>query len=85
MTKLFHSLYMISPLHPIVIQEFEEEHASELKQETENTKPAVYYSFETGPGRLIAMQRLAHAIGLGHYDQSFFTVVNDEYGPWISL
>lgn len=35
--------------------------------------------------RLIAMQRLAHAIGVGFYDSTFYTVVHEKFGPWVSL
>ena len=45
----------------------------------------IRYSFEVSPGRLVAMQRLAHAVGFGFYDTSCALVVHPVLSTWFGL
>ncbi|KAI9172969.1 hypothetical protein H9P43_007100 [Blastocladiella emersonii ATCC 22665] len=41
--------------------------------------------YQDPPPKMVAMQRLAHAAGLAHFDQACFLSVHAEFGPWIAL
>jgi methylmalonic aciduria homocystinuria type C protein len=44
----------------------------------------IFYAHEMAPGRLVAVQHVAHAAGAAFFHQSVGLCVHPEYGPWHS-
>eukprot|EP00898_Chlorokybus_atmophyticus_P007332 jgi/Chlat1/75/Chrsp1S03032 len=47
--------------------------------------PDIYYSHETAPGRLVAIQRMAHAAGAAFLSDTCHLCIHPTFGPWFSL
>jgi hypothetical protein len=45
----------------------------------------VFYSHETKPGRLVAVQRMAHVAGVAHLDERCHLSIHPKFGPWFAL
>lgn len=45
----------------------------------------VFYAHETKPGRLVAIQRMAHVAGVAHLDERCHLSIHPELGPWLAL
>jgi len=45
----------------------------------------IRWGHETGPGRLVAMQKLAHLSGLAYLDTECHLNIHATYGPWIAF
>lgn len=53
--------------------------------EPEGVQMELRFAYDTAPGRIIALQRLCHEIGFGHYNPSQGLVVHPVLGPWFAL
>ena len=45
----------------------------------------IRHGFDTSPGRLVAMQKLAHAAGLAFLHSGAYLSLHASLGPWLSL
>ena len=45
----------------------------------------VFYAHETRPGRLVAIQRMAHVAGVAHLDERCHLSIHPRLGPWLAL
>jgi methylmalonic aciduria homocystinuria type C protein len=50
-----------------------------------STEPRVFHSNDTTPGKLVAIQRMAHVAGVAHLDEKCHLAIHPVYGPWIAL
>ena len=48
-------------------------------------RPRVFYAHETKPGRLVAIQRMAHVAGVAHLDESCHLSIHPTLGPWLAF
>ncbi|KAL3699933.1 hypothetical protein R1sor_017955 [Riccia sorocarpa] len=48
-------------------------------------KAAVYWDYDTRPGRLVAMQRLACISGVAYLNEEAHLCVHKQFGPWFAL
>ncbi len=55
------------------------------QSQQQQQQPIVRLGYDTRPGRLVALQRLAHAVGLGYYNTESCLVTHPVYGPWFAL
>ena len=44
-----------------------------------------FYAHETKPGRLVAVQRMAHVAGVAHLDERCHLSIHPTLGPWFAL
>lgn len=44
-----------------------------------------FYAHETKPGRLVAVQRMAHVAGVAHLDERCHLSIHPSLGPWFAL
>ena len=47
--------------------------------------PRVFDSHDTSPGKLVAIQRMAHVAGVAHLDEKCHLAIHEKHGPWIAL
>ena len=45
----------------------------------------VFYAHETKPGRLVAVQRMAHVAGVAHLDERSHLSIHPTLGPWLAF
>ena len=45
----------------------------------------VFDSHDTSPGKLVAIQRMAHVAGVAHLDEKCHLSIHPKHGPWIAL
>lgn len=81
--------YGCLPSHPIDVWTMsatsEVATAAASTASTPGSTVEVRYGFETGQGRLVAMQRLAHSTGLAHHNTDVYLSLHPDVGPWFAL